>query len=127
MAAVRADLPKRLVPDGLRKMAAPPVPSFAVRPRGGGTAGSWADRTGGAGRNRRPEGPRGRGRAGVASGPSDALSPGHRTLETGWSTRTDPVAAGEARNEGDACGTAIGRKPKGCWYVPWRRRRGGRE
>ncbi|MFI6058219.1 transposase [Streptomyces sp. NPDC051286] len=33
-----ADLSKRLVPDELRELAAPLLPSFAARPQGGGTA-----------------------------------------------------------------------------------------
>ncbi|MFJ7201102.1 transposase [Streptomyces sp. NPDC098926] len=38
MAAVRADLSKRLVPDELWELVAPLLPSFAARPQGGGTA-----------------------------------------------------------------------------------------
>ncbi|MEU1124599.1 transposase [Streptomyces sp. NPDC005899] len=38
MAAVRADLSKCLVPDELWERVAPLLPSFAARPRGGGTA-----------------------------------------------------------------------------------------
>ncbi|WP_443072887.1 transposase [Streptomyces sp. S465] len=38
MPVVGADLPKRLVSDGLWGLAAPLLPSFAARPQGGGTA-----------------------------------------------------------------------------------------
>lgn len=38
MPAVSADLSKRLVPDELWELVAPLLPSFAVRPQGGGTA-----------------------------------------------------------------------------------------
>ncbi|MEU5656844.1 transposase [Streptomyces sp. NPDC047737] len=37
MPAVSADLPKRLVPDELRRLAARYLPSFPARPQGGGT------------------------------------------------------------------------------------------
>jgi transposase len=38
MPVVGADLPQRLVPDELRELVAPLLPSFAARPQGGGTA-----------------------------------------------------------------------------------------
>ncbi|MER6083389.1 transposase [Streptomyces sp. NPDC001833] len=38
MPAVSADLSKRLIPDELRELVAPLLPSFAARPQGGGTA-----------------------------------------------------------------------------------------
>lgn len=38
MAALRADLSKRLVPDELGELVAPLLPSYAARPQGGGTA-----------------------------------------------------------------------------------------
>ncbi|MFJ4871380.1 transposase [Streptomyces sp. NPDC088757] len=37
MPAVSADLSKRLVPDELRELVAPLLPSFVARPQGGGT------------------------------------------------------------------------------------------